>query len=97
MNPVLLWMYEGLILLSVSPHKRRTVMPTSFRGTILGLMIANLILNCTWEYFIVNRVLSKVNAEIAGMKSSQHASRDSAGDALKTELVEPFPVDAEVA
>jgi hypothetical protein len=72
-------------------------MPTAFRGTLLGLMIANLILNCTWEYFVVNRVLPKVNAEISGIESSQHASKESVEGAIKNELIEPIPADAQVA
>lgn len=31
-----------------------TVMPIEFRGKLVVLMIANLILNCSWDYFVVN-------------------------------------------
>ncbi|KAL3780294.1 hypothetical protein HJC23_001335 [Cyclotella cryptica] len=74
-----------------------TVMPTSFRGTLLGLMIANLILNCAWEYLVVNRMLPKVNDEIAGIKSSQHASGEYVDTATNAYLIKPIPADSEVA
>ena len=31
-----------------------TVMPIEFRGMLVALMVANLILNCIWDYFVVN-------------------------------------------
>jgi hypothetical protein len=37
-------------------------------------MIANLIAVCVWDYFVVNRALPRVNKEMAGLKSSQHAT-----------------------
>ena len=33
-----------------------TVMPVEFRGLLVGLMVANLIIICAWNYFIVNGV-----------------------------------------
>jgi magnesium-transporting ATPase (P-type) len=31
-----------------------TVMPMEFRGILVALMVANLILNCSWDYYVVN-------------------------------------------
>ena len=31
-----------------------TVMPMEFRVKLVALMVANLILNCSWDYFVVN-------------------------------------------
>ena len=31
-----------------------TVMPVEFRGKLVALMVVNLILNCAWDYFVVN-------------------------------------------
>ncbi|KAL7521821.1 hypothetical protein ACHAWX_006509 [Stephanocyclus meneghinianus] len=51
-----------------------TLMPTSFRGILVALMVGNLVLVCAWEYFVVNRLLPKVNNQVVGMKNSQQAT-----------------------
>ena len=38
-----------------------TVMPMSYRRSLVGLMVANLVMVCAYEYFIVNRTWSKAN------------------------------------
>ena len=40
-----------------------TVMPIEFRGMLVALMVVNLILNCTWDYFFVNRQFVRNNTE----------------------------------
>jgi hypothetical protein len=49
-------------------------MPTYFRGILVALMAGNLILVCAWDYFVVNRLLPKVNNQVVGMKNSQQAT-----------------------
>lgn len=41
-------------------------MPTSFRGMLVALMVANLILVCAWDYFVVNRMLPCFKKHVAG-------------------------------
>ena len=59
-----------------------TVMPVGFRWLLVGLMVSNLILNCAWDYFIVNRetklgfIVNKVLCKRDGKKlenDAQHA------------------------
>jgi hypothetical protein len=58
-------------------------MPTSFRIELVVLMVANLVLVCAWEYFIVNgsfasKVCNKVNkisVEGEDLTSSQRATK----------------------
>ncbi len=33
-----------------------TAMPVAFRWLLVGLMVANLVVICAWNYFVVNRV-----------------------------------------
>lgn len=60
---------------------RRTVMPTSYRGILVGLMVANLFLVCFYEYFIVNKggVWSKSNTGKKGIDSNAVAKDIEAG------------------
>jgi hypothetical protein len=57
-------------------------MPVGFRWLLVGLMVSNLILNCAWDYFIVNRetklgfIVNKVLCKRDGKKlenDAQHA------------------------
>jgi hypothetical protein len=38
-------------------------MPTSYRGILVGLMVANLVLVCVYEYFVVNRAWFSSNTQ----------------------------------
>ncbi len=40
-----------------------TVMPMEFRGLLVGLMVANLVVICVWNYFIVNRVCMGIKGD----------------------------------
>ncbi len=51
-----------------------TVMPMSFRLILVLLMIANLISNCIWDYFIVNKTLPKIRSDLDMIEDSQHPS-----------------------
>jgi hypothetical protein len=50
-------------------------MPTSYRGILVGLMVADLFLVCFYEYFIVNKggVWSKNNT---GKKDTNAVAKD---------------------
>jgi hypothetical protein len=49
-----------------------TVMPVEFRGLLVGLMVANLIIICAWNYFIVNGVcMGRVSGKL--MRNNNHA------------------------
>ena len=51
-----------------------TVMPMSFRVVLCVLMIANLIANCAWDYFVVNMALPKIGSKLGVVDDSQHAT-----------------------
>lgn len=64
----------------------RTLMPTSYRVQLVVLMIANLLLVCAWEYFIVNGSLpkaiatklfekTKIGISVEELRSSQIATK----------------------
>jgi len=40
-----------------------TVMPMEFRGLLVGLMVANLVVICVWNYFLVNRVCMGIQGD----------------------------------
>jgi hypothetical protein len=42
--------------ISINNVYATTVMPMEFRGLLVGLMVANLVVICAWNYFIGNRV-----------------------------------------
>ena len=44
---------------------RTTVMPLGFRGLLVGLMAANLIIVCAWDYCIVNKMFRKFGSKVA--------------------------------
>jgi hypothetical protein len=70
-------------------------MPTSFRIELVVLMVANLVLVCAWEYFIVNgsfasKMCNKVNmisVEGEELTSSQKATKhmESARDIMESD------------
>jgi hypothetical protein len=41
-----------------------TEMPAAFRGLLVGLMVANLIVICAWNYFVVNGVMGRVMGRV---------------------------------
>jgi magnesium-transporting ATPase (P-type) len=49
-----------------------TVMPAEFRWLLVGLMVANLILNCAWDYFVVNKAICRRDGKKLE-NDSQHA------------------------
>ncbi|KAL3775476.1 hypothetical protein ACHAW5_005527 [Stephanodiscus triporus] len=49
-----------------------TVMPAEFRWLLVGLMVANLILNCAWDYYVVNKAICRRDGKKLE-KGSQHA------------------------
>lgn len=69
-----------------------TLMPLSFRGILVALMIANLILVCVWDYFVVNRMLPqcKNSKEMdtnnqESVKRSQQTAKESLLDSVGAE------------
>lgn len=52
-----------------------TVMPMSFRVVLLVLMIANLVLNCAYDYLVVNTALPKFGSKLGLADDSQHVSK----------------------
>lgn len=58
---------------AINNNFNTTVMPLEFRGILVELMLANLILNCAWDYFVVNMALRKCGSEMLGTADdSQH-------------------------
>jgi hypothetical protein len=51
-------------------------MPTSFRGMLVALMVANLILVCAWDYFVVNRMLPCFKKHVTGEMQKQNSSME---------------------
>jgi len=41
-------------MISIQNNFHTTIMPMSFRWILIALMIANLVANIVWEYFVVN-------------------------------------------
>lgn len=64
-----------------------TVMPMPFRVTLLVLMVANLIANCFWDYFVVNVALPKVGAKLGIANDSQHVRTSQVSVAAEKEEV----------
>lgn len=54
-----------------------TVMPMSFRVTLVLIMIANLISICAWDYFVVNMSLPKIGSKLGISEDSQHVSKEA--------------------
>lgn len=52
-----------------------TLMPTHFRWVLVALMVVNLVLNCAWDYFVVNRTLMdpKIKKKLGIPEDSQRA------------------------
>jgi len=44
-------------------------MPLGFRGLLVGLMAANLIIVCAWDYCIVNKMFRKFGSKVANDSS----------------------------
>jgi hypothetical protein len=51
-----------------------TEMPMGFRGFLVGLMVANLVVICAWNYFIVNNFFMESDVD--------HDTKENAGAAL---------------
>ena len=58
---------------AINNNFNTTVMPMGFRWTLVVLMMANLILVCAWDYFVVNRTLPKVREQAGLPEDSQRA------------------------
>ena len=56
-------------------------MPMSFRGILVAIMVANLILVCVWDYFVVNRMMpgckNSKDVNQTSIKSSQQTAMQS--------------------
>ena len=52
-------------------------MPISYRRSLVGLMVANLVLVCAYEYFILNK------SELKGKKMMRENNSIDAGTSVK--------------
>ena len=51
-------------------------MPASYRGILVGIMLANLMLVCLYEYIVVNKALFKSNAKKQDSIDAESASKE---------------------
>ena len=70
-----------------------TVMPVAFRWLLVGLMVANLVVICAWNYFLVNKVrigrkgVENTNEDTPLTEGQLQEKQISCGDSFNDEKI----------